>query len=733
VSKSSTSSSRFDLGKIFQQLFGVFVLADDFVLGRHPYLRYKEHLLTQTQIQFTALNNVTEYMKTIGKGLTYLSLASDIKDAIAGDDEAKLKSVAGTFKLVLEWLTADFPGVGMAGLGVSFLEYALNKFMSTAQAQYEEYWWTAYSRYLENRYPSFARDWIPLAEQEGGQQALERRLNEFWDKPEDNAILYYGKASWQTPPDLAARTLKDKFAALYYRDRLHATLKAYFERKAAERAREAVNHVLAEAGKLANLIKDLDALKQLIDWATKEMEKEAGTVASINVTPASSQLTVGQDASFQAMALFADNHKASWSGGAGSSFKADKVGTFSITATYQGISGNGTITVTEPACPDENAHWDNEAKNCVCNEGFEWNEKLGKCIDLKSAIDDVGKGKKGEDLCDENAIRGQWQRLQQLAARSDAIFSGFESRYQKFLKEINDQNSTPCQNNLIAVAFAGGSRDLESYGTLVDEVKTTANDLIERVGVCPDLKFQLDYSQLVSLLSQVGRHSGQMKQAIADMEAQLGRFGCDKQEIKERGDQVANNTNDPNVIGDGGPEICGDNQDNDGDGLYDEDCAGQSGSNVIFYLVDCGTAKDDVFGLSVTGQGNLGTTPVGGANYFSRSLPPGNYVATVTVISAPDNIGTFCITISEGDKVIASQSGGPAQGTQIQVPFTVGQTGTSSALSLPLMNFDNIFPEGEMPMQREGADRNRESERMETRGKNPFPTKRQKPAEKRPN
>ncbi|MGH7456807.1 MAG: hypothetical protein ACRENG_35990, partial [bacterium] len=65
----------------------------------YPYLRYKEHLLSQTQIQSTALNNVTEYMKTIGKGLTYLSLASDIKDAIAGDDEAKLKSVAGTFKL----------------------------------------------------------------------------------------------------------------------------------------------------------------------------------------------------------------------------------------------------------------------------------------------------------------------------------------------------------------------------------------------------------------------------------------------------------------------------------------------------------------------------------------------------------------------------------------------------------------------------------------------------------
>lgn len=497
--------------------------------------------------------------------------------------------------------------------------------------------------------------------------------------------------------------------------------------------------------------KDRNSFDQrLLDLLKEKEQKKATTIVSIIVNPSSSQLNLGQEASFQAMATYADNHtedvtgKASWSGGAGSAFKADKVGTFSITATYQGISGSGTITVTEPACPDENAHWDKEAKNCVCNEGFEPNEKLGKCINLDKAIDDVGNARKGGDLCDENAIRGQWQFIQQRVARGEAIFSGFEGRYQKFLKEISDQNSSPCQNNLIAVAFAGGSRDLEGYGVLVEEVKTVANDLIERVGVCPDLKFQLDYSQLTSLLSQVGRHSGQMKRAIADMQAQLGRFGCDENDVLQNGNQTADNTGNINVIGDGGSggtEICGDNRDNDGDGLYDEDCAGQSGSNVLIYIFDCGIARDDVFGLSVTGQGNRGTTPVGGANYFSLSLPPGNYVATVTVISAPDNRGTFCITISEGGKVIGGGNydcpSCPPQGAQIQVPFIVGQAGTSSAASLPIMNFDNAFPEEGMPMQREGnplfeADLAREPEKMETRGKNPLPTKRQKPAEKRP-
>lgn len=396
---------------------------------------------------------------------------------------------------------------------------------------------------------------------------------------------------------------------------------------------------------------------------------------------------------------------------------------------------------TDSDCP-ENALWDAATKKCVCNDGFEWNDLLGKCISLEDAIDDIldDDGAEGKGFCDDNAIRGQWQRIQQLAARSDAIFSGFEGRYQKFLKEINDQNSTPCQNNLVAVAFAGGSRDLEGYEILVEEVKTVANDLIERVGVCPDLKFKLDYSQLTSLLSQIGRHSGQMKRAIADMEAQLARFGCDKIEVTQRGNQTADYTDDPNVIGDGGSggtEICGDGVDNDGDGLQDEDCTGQSNSNITIVLFDYGNLKDDVFGLAVTGRGNLGNTPAGGRRPYPLSLPPGSYVATVTVILAPDNEGTFTITISEGSKVIAGTRGGPAQGTQVQVPFVVGQAGAGSAASFPAMNFDNAFPEEGMPIQREGnplfdADLNREPEKMDTRGKNPLPPKRQKPAEKRP-
>jgi hypothetical protein len=283
---------------------------------------------------------------------------------------------------------------------------------------------------------------------------------------------------------------------------------------------------------------------------------------------------------------------------------------------------------------------------------------------------------------------------------------------------------------------------LEDYRALVDEVRELSTDLILRVGLCPDLPFELNAAQLLSQLGQIGGPFGQMEQGISDMETRLATYGCDQQEVEEQGNQMAQSTADPEVAqggGTGAEEICGDGIDNDGDGLQDEDCAGQGSSNIAILLYDSGSAKDDVFALAVTGQGNLGNTPAGGARSYSLSLPPGSYIATVTVISAPDNIGTFTITIAEGDKVIASQSGGPAQGTQIPVPFTVGQAGTGSSTSFawPIMDFGNEIPEEGIPRQREGDsifgnDDDAVREMPDTRGQNSFLTKRRKPTKRPP-
>ena len=106
-------------------------------------------------------------------------------------------------------------------------------------------------------------------------------------------------------------------------------------------------------------------------------------------------------------------------------------------------------------------------------------------------------------------------------------------------------------------------------------------------------------------------------------------------------------------------------------GFQVESLEALSGFNVTFVLYDSGPAKDDSFSLSVTRYGNLGTTPSGGLRSYGLNLAPGSYVATVTVVSAPDNIGTFTLAIAENGTRIGQISGAPGQGQSVSLPFVV--------------------------------------------------------------
>ena len=118
-------------------------------------------------------------------------------------------------------------------------------------------------------------------------------------------------------------------------------------------------------------------------------------------------------------------------------------------------------------------------------------------------------------------------------------------------------------------------------------------------------------------------------------------------------------------------EIPGDGVDNDADGQQDENVEALAGYVITCVLFDSGPAKDDSFNLSISGYGNLGTTPVGGLRSYGLDLSPGTYTATITVILAPDNIGTYTLVILENGEEIASASGSPGEGAVASVPFTV--------------------------------------------------------------
>ncbi|MBD3387298.1 hypothetical protein GF407_20505 [candidate division KSB1 bacterium] len=437
-----------------------------------------------------------------------------------------------------------------------------------------------------------------------------------------------------------------------------------------------------------------DFYRDGIDLVLDAEEEEVRQMESLMVTPSEVELYVGESRAFKAQAIYDDEFskdvtgQANWSSGS-NQFTGTAPGDFGRSASFGGYTAAADISVT---CPDDRP---------------DWNAELGECASLGSAIDSVKNGEEEEELCDEEAMLADYIILMELVSEANLVYAGFEAKFQKFRKEINDQDSDVCKNTILAVAFAGAKRDMAEMERLAALVEDVATALILQLGICPDLTLGLTVRDIITEVAKLGRPRNEMIDALATMQSLLATYGCDEQEVSENGEQVAENTNDPNIIDDGGAggsEVCGDGKDNDGDGLIDEGCSSTGNYNVALYLYDSGSAKDDIFGLSVSGHGNLGTTPEGGARTYPLNLAPGSYVATVSVISAPDNVGTFTLTIREGDTVIAGESGGPGQGTQISVPFTVGAVATSGESVLQMFDpgiYDIKFPnEEEIARQR---------------------------------
>ncbi|MFZ1729748.1 MAG: hypothetical protein WBQ23_06405 [Bacteroidota bacterium] len=171
-----------------------------------------------------------------------------------------------------------------------------------------------------------------------------------------------------------------------------------------------------------------------------------------------------------------------------------------------------------------------------------------------------------------------------------------------------------------------------------------------------------------SILTEKLNRTASLGEQFMACTEQLRSFGCDLTEVEKLGDDIAENGIDPETVNNGLREICGDGIDNNGNGVIDEDCTGDG--TVVVTVWDSGSLADDSFTLSVTGYGNLGSTPAGGQRRYMLDLPAGTYTATLTCILAPDDAGTFSIEFS-GSASGTGGSGTMSAGGAESFEFTV--------------------------------------------------------------
>jgi hypothetical protein len=154
------------------------------------------------------------------------------------------------------------------------------------------------------------------------------------------------------------------------------------------------------------------------------------------------------------------------------------------------------------------------------------------------------------------------------------------------------------------------------------------------------------------------------------MQGKLREISCDEQEVEEIGQQVtAQGDIDPNLLQQGGAmvEVQGDAVDNSGEGLQDER---NFNSALLIMVWDSGSAKDDVFAVSMSSYGFLGQTPEGGRMVFSPSrIKAGmSYTVTITTVSTKVGAGTWSVAVSYKGRVLVPGTSGANSGS---VSFTI--------------------------------------------------------------
>lgn len=602
---------------------------------------------------------VKDDMGNLATALSVYSVMKDVRAGYNGDDSAKLKAIKGTYDVVSGYWAnrIGWSSVGTAMIGASFVGYALDTFMAAAVGGYSDAWWAEYVSYLNTKYPQLVtgdNSWAALSNR-GGNDALKNRLYEFWDDP---YIMLEGTSF--SKPNMASMQMRDQFAARYYKEYVHTTLKTYFSNEA-EKAKAKAWY---EGQKAQDLLAKHAADLEMLQMAIADAELNAVGLRTLIIVPVAPSIEEDQSVTFTTMFAFEDGTQTpatsltAFSGAAGGPvFSATEVGVFTLVATCEGLTAEAVITVTEKA------------------EVSEEEEELEEAIDEIKEDED-----EGEDACGAVAITRAQASLASMIGEVQSLSSTVAMYETKFDKELADRAADPCGNSLMAYCYTSARDAAMELDNLVSEIREAASSLLVTMALCPgavdNTGQPVSTVALISSLSSAGAARGQAEAALAAMESRLGENGCDEDEFAELSNQYTQEGMDPDALQDGAgmAELGGDGVDNDQDGLQEENWTEVAGKNVTIVVYDSGNFKDDVFNLSVSGVGNLGTTPAGGLRTYGMNLAPGTYVATITVVVAPDNCGTvMALAMENGVQIgaIGSGEGCPPTGSTLTMVFTV--------------------------------------------------------------
>jgi hypothetical protein len=102
-------------------------------------------------------------------------------------------------------------------------------------------------------------------------------------------------------------------------------------------------------------------------------------------------------------------------------------------------------------------------------------------------------------------------------------------------------------------------------------------------------------------------------------------------------------------------------------------CMDAEGSGSVT-VSDSGNLADDAFGVAIDGF-SIGQTAIGASNTLAISnLKVGQHTLTLTVVVAPDNVGTYTVRLNDGLKFndgSTSKSGSAAAGATLSWGFIV--------------------------------------------------------------